>query len=554
MYKKALFTFLTLTLLTTSVLSFLVPNVKAEEVGPWYAPTYQQWYTKVYDQSNPTEIYGERYTNAQVWWIIYSLGAFVQNVVLSSDYGQCLQSLLSDCGGLVTQAETNHIAKVEPSTNDTLTLSSAIFADRPLSGVTYTKDILRDFHIVPTANAQTGFGFSSLTMVQTLWQQARDITYALMILVIIVFAFMIMFRTKISPQAVITVQSALPKVIITLILITFSYAIAGFLIDIMYISIGLITLLFSSSGVATSPTGPAGVFNFFTSGPSNTGIIGAFIAYWILFLMTFGMATSAPGGFLEVLKAVTASSQGVGSALTIILMLIMTIILIFVTIKTIFALIKIFINTILLVIAGPFLLLFGAVSPASGGLKGWIKSLAANLAVYPVTALLFLVAFVFLDAAFKNTQSGILLTQSWAAPLKFLYDQQVGKLGIIINSGITTGATGNTWSPPLTVGTGVGLVWLWLFASLGTIALIPKVAEIVKGFISGKPFAYGTAISEAVGYGTTKPAGLAGSYGQYKLGRAVEIEKQAAQAAGRVPRVEGLQRAQQAITWITGKK
>ena len=44
-----------------------------------------------------------------------------------------------------------------------------------------------------------------------------------------------MFRQRISPQAVMTIQAALPKVIIALIMVTFSYAIAGFMIDISYV-------------------------------------------------------------------------------------------------------------------------------------------------------------------------------------------------------------------------------------------------------------------------------------------------------------------------------
>jgi len=61
---------------------------------------------------------------------------------------------------------------------------------------------------------------------------------------------MIMFRIKINPQTAITIQLALPKLIITLLLITFSYAIAGFMIDIFYLIWGIITNLLISQGLA----------------------------------------------------------------------------------------------------------------------------------------------------------------------------------------------------------------------------------------------------------------------------------------------------------------
>lgn len=523
MFKKALFTSLTLGVLATSFLSFMAPSAKAQ--GAWYAPSYQQWYTKVYDTSNPTEIYGERYTAAQVWWVIYSIQSWTLSWIAPVEVWQCFFTAFSDCGTFgITDATTAPLpyasAPVEGPSFVTA-FSSVMFADRPLSGITYTKDVLRNFHIVPEAKAQSGFGFDSLTMIQNLWGAARDITYALLILVIIVFAFMIMFRTKISPQAVITVQSALPKIIVTLLLITFSYAIAGFMIDAMYIVLGLISLLFTNSGVITSlniPGGQSGagaLFTWLTSGPASLGIIGTLIIYWITFMLTLFAATFLPGGFLGLLATIVtfgayqATFMGIG----VIISIIVSIMLIIISVKAVITLIKTFVNTVLLIIAGPFIILFGAVSKSGGGIGGWIRSLAANLAVYPMTALLLLVAFVFLDAAYQNTTVGALQGVAGSVPLVGKYITLLttllpaGILGISATSGISGG---NTWSPPLTLGTSAGIVWLWLFASLGTIALIPKVAEIVKGAITGKPFAYGSAIGQAVGAPVGAGLGAAG--------------------------------------------
>ena len=47
----------------------------------WYAPDYQSWYLKVYDSRNPQEIFGERYTAAQVTWVIYSFAATILNAL-----------------------------------------------------------------------------------------------------------------------------------------------------------------------------------------------------------------------------------------------------------------------------------------------------------------------------------------------------------------------------------------------------------------------------------------------------------------------------------------
>lgn len=515
MFKKALFTFLTFGLLTTSVLSFMAPSANAEDgTGPWYAPTYQQWYTKVYDSSNPTEIYGERYTAAQVWWIIYALRAYIQTNIGNAQIWQCIYSNFnpSDClPGLLADNSQQSIAAAQNIPQPSLLTS--FLADRPLSGITYTKDKLRNFHIIPEAQAQSGYGFGALTMIQNLWGAARDAAYALIILVIIVFAFMIMFRTKISPQAVITVQSALPKIIITLILVTFSYAIAGFMIDAMYIVLGLISLIFVNSGLTQSINwwvqgSPASLFNFLTNGPSipavgGTGIFGMFVVYWTLFSATLTASVVLPGAFGSVLGTLLSPILSIVTMpLGAIIELLVSIVLLIVTFRAMFTLLKTFVSIILLVVVAPIAILFGALSPAGGGFGGWFKNLAAHLAVYPTTAVLFLVSLIFLDAAYANTTVG-----------------QFGNLmsNIINNAtGIQIASTpvvaaGSTWVPPLTFGTS-GVVWMWLFASLATIGLIPKVSEIVKGYISGKPFAYGTGIGQAFGpaTGLTKTGGITG--------------------------------------------
>ena len=63
----------------------------------------------------------------------------------------------------------------------------------------------------------------------------------------IVIGFMVMFRRKIDPKTVITVQNALPKIVLALLLVTFSYAIAAFMIDLMYLVMAIIINLLVSA-------------------------------------------------------------------------------------------------------------------------------------------------------------------------------------------------------------------------------------------------------------------------------------------------------------------
>jgi hypothetical protein len=68
----------------------------------------------------------------------------------------------------------------------------------------------------------------------------------LLVIVLIAIGFMIMFRMKLNPQTIITVESALPRIVLSLILITFSFAIAGFMIDLMYVIIIIVISLLSN--------------------------------------------------------------------------------------------------------------------------------------------------------------------------------------------------------------------------------------------------------------------------------------------------------------------
>ena len=79
---------------------------------------------------------------------------------------------------------------------------------------------------------------------------------------------------------------------------------------------------------------------------------------------------------------------------------------------------------------------------------------------------------------------------------------------------------------------------LWLFASVIVITLIPRTAEIIRGAITGRPFAFGTAVGEA----WTGVTGMAGRGLGFAEGRGAmeriniqrDLEMMAAQQRGRI--------------------
>src|SRR5260221_3702195 len=86
MPKKIIISFLTAIYL---IFFALVPHVSAQSApGTWYDQNFHDWSNKVFDPNNSNEIFGERYTYAQVNWIINSLIA----IVIGSDITKCFST------------------------------------------------------------------------------------------------------------------------------------------------------------------------------------------------------------------------------------------------------------------------------------------------------------------------------------------------------------------------------------------------------------------------------------------------------------------------------
>jgi|GEM_PF-4823644 len=88
-------------------------------------------------------------------------------------------------------------------------------------------------------------GFSDL--VASYWGVCRNFAYALLTIVLVVFGFMIMLRQNIEPRVTMTITNALPRVAAALVLITFSFAISGLIVDVGRVADGLIKSSFGPS-------------------------------------------------------------------------------------------------------------------------------------------------------------------------------------------------------------------------------------------------------------------------------------------------------------------
>lgn len=214
------------------------------------APAFAQTSNVITPQ--PTNTYVTPNTNANVPNNLHTWTQSVMLEVMSSFSCQLtgIDPLSPNQKCLGLDIKTGKIGYVE-SNGGVLgfaTQSIAMLYTPPLHTVDYFRYLSQNFGIAKPAVAATnnGLGFNQLQALIPLWSLFRNITYLFLVIVFILIGVAIMLRVRIDPRTVMTIQNQIPKIIVALILITFSYAIAGFLIDLMYLSIYLIYGIFSS--------------------------------------------------------------------------------------------------------------------------------------------------------------------------------------------------------------------------------------------------------------------------------------------------------------------
>lgn len=331
--------------------------------------------------------------------------------------------------------------------------TTMLYGNPPAHFAYWVQDTGQALGFIRPAYAQ-GTGFVGLQPLLGLWKVFRNAAYVLLALAIVILGFMIMFRRKIDPKTVLTVQNALPRVIMVLILITFSYAIAGFLIDLMYVVMYLVVSLFAdaveidtatlmahASGVQGLIGGnggfndlfaPLAIFNV-NNGMSQAGALagGALGLFG-------GVAGAIPGAILGFLLGTVVSSVAnpstPGGIFSPILWLIFAIALVFTFFRIFFMLVTAYIQILVAVIIGPLQILLD-VFPGTNAFASWFMGLVSNLLTFLLVSVLMVIV-----AAVLN---GLDTANLWTPPFIGGVDQGllkaiIGIGGMIMIPGLVT--------------------------------------------------------------------------------------------------------------------
>lgn len=381
------------------------------------------------------------------------------------------------------------------------------------------KDVIKNAYA-----AQPGTGFTGLSPLLPLWKAFRNIAYMLFAIAFVLYGLMIMFRIRIDGKTAASITLAIPKLITTLLLITFSYAIVGFLVDISTVITALLIDVLRVGGIIKDPAN-----GFIVNVSGQKGPFSSFFINFVsgLIVSPFVVFNLIIGGLAGVITA--GISIGISMIPPIALLLSMVI---FFSIgwsyfKLITKLFQSYISIIVSLIFSPLILL-GNILPGSKSFSDWMRTLIGNLATFPAVSFLLVLSYALM-----------------AQPILSLFAtvQIPGLTGSIENAlGIVNLSNFNTiWTPPMTVGlagiqqnsnvTGglegpLGSIMLATIG-LGILLMASKYVDMITAAFKVPAFQYGSAIGDALkmGYGTTSDIATSG----FKM--AGKIIKPAAAAA-----------------------
>jgi len=366
---------------------------------------------------------------------------------------------------------------------------SYLIGHPPVTTSEYLADLGQNMGLpIRSAHAQ-GTGWQALRPVLPIWKAFRNIAYLGFVIIFIVIGFMIMFRKNIDSQTVVTIQAALPKLIVTLLLITFSYAIAGLMIDLIYIAIYLVVGILSLSGVLTTNSNALDLL--FSKNPFGLVFVKEGADIFI----------QAPGEALQdIIEGLFGSwfkDTVLAEAFGGLAKLVLGVALLFSLFKLFFTLLLSYLGIIVNVIFAPFNILFNAL-PGSNAFMAWIKNLLSNVAPFPVVAGMFLLAAVIIGP--KSGAACGDRNNKWCVQQDIGYYPQAEKGEAV-------------WVPPmLNLGKEGGGGEANAFQALiafGMIMLTPQVVSKIKKMLEVEPSGFGGAILGGITAGPSAVGGLA---------------------------------------------
>lgn len=344
---------------------------------------------------------------------------------------------------------------------------------------------------VKPAYAQFKGGFEAMRPVIKIWELMRNIVYLFFVVVFVAVGFMIMFRKKLNPQTTISIQLALPGIVVSLILVTFSYAISGLIIDISELGTRVIATIFKGnyfpqiSDLIDRLTNPS----VCTGQPPNDCLLNFFSLTAPLF-QTGGITDAIQNTIKTIAEGLGAGGSTILSVFSgVVIPLVFTIAMLQTLIKGFFMLLTAYVNIVLSTIFSPFVFLANSFTPGAAG--QWFKSFLTNALVFPVTFLLLALAALIVSGAAKQSGNTVVsnsVDRVWNAEITD-----------------TTGSAFEWFPAPL------GVYWkkdgdtytystdlINYLVAFGLLLALPRVSDMIKGAFEHRESGVGEGVSQTM--------------------------------------------------------
>ncbi len=329
-----------------------------------------------------------------------------------------------------------------------------------VSSSQYMNYLSSNFGIVKSANAaapttidcskdvQFGYGFCGLQPIFKLWVAMRDFSYALLVIAFIFLGLGVMLRFKADPRTVMNLQNQIPRVIVAILLITFSYAIAGGMVDLMW------TVTYAGVNVIASTTdakvrdgcGQPGDGASLTETATNNLLDNPVSFANRIYLrdcegvdsgivnISGRVTDSFIALVLSIIKEITgwdlnAADCGIttlfagclihfGLWLTELIITLIILVTIFIALFRLwFELIKAYITFFIFVILGPIWIVLGLIPGRPLGFEKWFRLIFANLAAFPLVAFILVFARVVVESVQPVVETPVDPTATFVPPL-----------------------------------------------------------------------------------------------------------------------------------------
>ncbi len=387
---------------------------------------------------------------------------------------------------------------------------AALYIHPPTSTTEYLADVGSNLGLISPAYAQNfgGAGEGVVKPMLQLWQAFRNVAYLAFILVFLAVGFMIMFRQRLNPQTVVSIQSALPGLVIGLILVTFSYFISALIVDLSFIGIQLVAGLFQSTNLQgiDQLARQDNIFSLFGAFKNSVGQSDPALMFARLFTPSdeirriYEMSSGPLGPVLGPFLA-EKLAQFAGAVTGTLILVIILIALLIQMFRLLWQLINSYITILVITTLSPLIILMSSLPGRGGTLGMWWRSILGNALVFPAVFATFLFAGVVLNSTGQFNQT-----------LPLLQNLPVQLLSYMIAIGIVLGSP----AVPALVKKAVGA---------------PDIQGIPQAAMAG--FAAGTGgLGFAVGQGYNRAMTMSGLAAEQEALQREEVERRRGAVAG----------------------